>query len=173
MVPDLDLGITVLTNGAPIGVPEAINQAFLDDVMYGTQTRDWVDAFRARLEPFNHPVGDLAGQTAPAGATMAGPASDYVGTYSSPYFGTFTVTEKDGVLRGALGPAGGYTFAITPWEGDTMAFEPTGENAPVGSLSSAVFTRSGGAVTGVTLTYFNGYPAVPDPSGLGVFTRVP
>lgn len=54
-----------------------------------------------------------------------------------------------------------------------MAFEPTGENAPVGSLSSAVFTRSGGAVTGVTLTYFNGYPAVPDPSGHpGVFTRV-
>lgn len=172
MVPDLDLGITVLTNGAPIGVPEAINQAFLDDVMYGAQTRDWVEAFRARLEPFNHPVGDLAGQPAPAGATMAGPASDYVGTYSSPYFGIFTVTEKDGVLQGALGPAGGYTFAITPWEGDTMAFEPTGENAPVGSLSSAVFTRSGGAVTRVTLTYFNGYPAVPDPSGLGVFTRV-
>ncbi|WP_246540657.1 serine hydrolase [Microbacterium flavum] len=173
LVPDLDLGITMLTNGAPIGVPEAVNQAFLDDVMFGAQTRDWVDAFRARLEPFNHPVGDLAGQTAPAGATMGGSASDYVGTYTSPYFGTLTVTESGGALQGALGPDGGYTFAFTPWEGDTMAFVPTGENAPTGSLSSAVFTRSGGSVSGVTLTYFNGYPMVEEPSGLGVFTRVP
>ena len=34
MVPDLDLGITVLTNGAPIGVPEAINQVWSMDFMH-------------------------------------------------------------------------------------------------------------------------------------------
>ena len=40
-----------------------------------------------------------------------------------------------------------------------------------GSLSSAVFTRTAGKVTGVTLTYFDSYPQVPTPTGLGVFTR--
>jgi hypothetical protein len=70
-----------------------------------------------------------------------------------------------------MGPTGGYTFAIDPWNGDTLSFAPHGENALPGSLSSAVFTRTAGKVTGVTLTYFNSYPQVPTPTGLGVFTR--
>lgn len=171
MVPDLDLGITVLTNGAPIGVPEAVTQEFIDDVMYGAQTRDWVKAFRGRFESFNAPAGDLAGQKAPTNAAASGPLADYLGTYHSDYFGTFTVTEKDGSLHGAMGPDGGYTFTIEPWNGDTKAFAPTGENALPGSLSSAAFSRTGGKVTGVTLAYFNKFPQVEEPSGLGVFTR--
>jgi CubicO group peptidase (beta-lactamase class C family) len=171
MVPDLDLGIVVLTNGAPIGLPEAVDQEFLDNVMYGKASRDWVTTMEGYFANFNAPSGDLAGETAPTDAAAPGPAADYVGTYESPYFGAFTVTEKDGKLQGAMGPDGGYTFAIDPWNGDTMAFAPSGENALPGSLSSAVFTRAGGRVTGVTLTYFNKYPQVAEPSGLGVFTR--
>lgn len=171
MVPDLDLGIVVLTNGAPTGVPEALAQEFLDNVMYGAPARDWVKTMGGFFANYNAPSGDLAGEKPPADAAAAGPAADYVGTYQSPYFGTFTVTEKNGELQGAMGPTGGYTFAIDPWNGDTLSFAPTGENALPGSLSSAVFTRTGGKVTGVTLTYFNRYPAVSEPSGLGVFTR--
>lgn len=171
LVPDLDLGITVLTNGAPVGLPEAVTQAFVEEVMYGHQTRDWVAGYGARFAHFADPAGDLVGQTAPAGAAAAGPLSDYVGTYANDYFGTLTVSGKDGVLYGAMGPQGGYTFAITPWNGDTMAFVPHGENALPGSLSSAIFTRGGGKVNGVTLSYFNQYPQVDEPSGLGIFTR--
>lgn len=171
LVPDLDLGIVVLTNGAPIGVPEAVAQEFMDNVMYGAPARDWVETMSGYFANYNAPSGDLVGEEPPADAAASGPAADYVGTYESPYFGTFTVTEQNGVLQGALGPDGGYTFAIEPWDGDTLAFAPTGENALPGSLSSAVFTREGGKVTGVTLTYFNGYPQVEEPSGLGVFTR--
>lgn len=172
LIPDLDLGITILTNGAPVGLPEAVAQAFVDEVMYGTQTRDWVAAYSARFAHFADPSGDLAGQAPPADATAAGPLSDYVGTYTSPYFGTLTVSQKDGNLYGAMGPDGGYAFAITPWNGDTMAFAPTGENALPGSRSSVVFARDGKDVARVTLTYFNRYPEVEVPSGLGVFTRV-
>ncbi|ANJ27976.1 serine hydrolase [Agromyces aureus] len=172
MVPDLDLGIVVLTNGAPIGAPEAVAQEFLDDVLYGAQTRDWVELTGGYFEHFNAPAGDLVGEEAPTDAAASGPASDYVGTYESPYFGTLTITEEGGSLQGAMGPEGDYTFAIEPWDGDTMAFAPTGENALPGSLSSAVFARGGAGVSGVTLTYFNQYPQVEEPSGLGVFTRV-
>ncbi|MCD1571866.1 serine hydrolase [Agromyces mediolanus] len=172
LVPDLDLGIVVLTNGAPIGVPEAVAQEFLDDVMYGAQTRDWVELTAGYFASFNAPAGDLAGEEPPADATPSGPVGDYVGTYESPYFGTLTVTEQGGSLQGAMGPDGGYTFAIEPWDGDTLSFAPHGENALPGSLSSAVFTREGGAITGVTMSYFNSYPQVEEPSGLGVFTKI-
>lgn len=171
MIPDLDLGIVVLTNGAPFGVPEAIIQEFVDDVLYGASTRDWVETMNGYFAHFNAPSGDLTGEEPPPDAAASGPLTDYVGTYESPYFGTLTVTGREGALQGALGPEGGYTFAIEPWNGDTLAFAPTGENALPGSLSSAVFARQEGRVAAVTLTFFNGYPQVEQPSGLGVFTR--
>jgi len=171
LVPDLDLGIVVLTNGAPVGLPEAVAQTFFDQVMYGHATRDWVETMGGYFADFNAPSGDLAGAQPPADAAASGPASDYAGTYVSPYFGTLSVTEVAGRLRGALGPTGATTFDITAWDGDTMAYAPTGENALPGSLSSVVFARSQGTVSSVTLSYLNQYPHIAQPSGLGVFTR--
>ena len=173
MIPDLNLGIVVLTNGAPSGVPEMIVSEFVDLVQFGEETRPWMDLWPTVFAKFSDPAGDLAGEEAPAGAAPAGPAGDYVGTYTSPYFGNFVVTEENGTLTGALGPEGGYTFQIDPWDGDTLSFVPTGENALPGSLSSAVFVREGGQITGVTLTYFNKFPEEEqEPNGLGVFTRI-
>jgi len=173
MIPDLNLGIVVLTNGAPSGVPEMIVSEFVDLVQFGKETRPWMDLWPTVFAKFSDPAGDLAGEKAPAGAAPAGPARDYVGTYTSPYFGNFVVTEENGTLTGALGPEGGYTFQVDPWDGDTLSFVPTGENALPGSLSSAVFVREGGQITGVTLTYFNKFPEEEqEPNGLGVFTRI-
>lgn len=172
MIPDLDLGIVVLTNGAPSGVPEAIVSEFLDLVQFGEETRPWLDLWPVVFEEFSDPAGDLVGEEPPADATSAGPSGDYVGTYTSPYFGSFVVSEENGILTGALGPDGGYTFELEPWDGDTLSFVPTGENALPGSLSSAVFVREGDQITGVTLTYFNQFPEKgQEPNGLGVFTR--
>lgn len=172
MIPDLNLGIVVLTNGAPSGVPEAIVWEFLDLVQFGEETRPWLDLWPVMFAHFSDPAGDLVGANPPADAAEAGPAGDYVGTYSSPYFGEFIVSEDNGILTGALGPEGGYTFEIDPWDGDTLSFVPTGENALPGSLSSAVFVRDGEQITGVTLTYFNKFPEDgQQPNGLGVFTR--
>jgi len=173
MIPDLNLGIVVLTNGAPSGVPEMIVSEFVDLVQFGEETRPWMDLWPTVFAKFSDPAGDLAGEEAPAGAAPAGPAGDYVGTYTSPYFGNFVVTEENDTLTGALGPEAGYTFQIDPWDGDTLSFVPTGENALPGSLSSAVFVREGGQITGVTLTYFNKFPEEEqEPNGLGVFTLI-
>ncbi len=172
MIPDLNLGIVVLTNGAPSGVPEMIASEFVDLVQFGEETRPWMDLWPMIFAHFADPAGDLAGEEPPAGAAPAGAAADYVGTYTSPYFGNFVVTEESGTLTGALGPEGSYTFQIDPWDGDTLSFVPTGENALPGSLSSAVFVREGEQITGVTLTYFNKFPDEgQEPNGLGVFTR--
>jgi CubicO group peptidase (beta-lactamase class C family) len=165
MVPSMGLGIVVLTNGAPSGLPEAVANGFLDLVQYGDYSRDWIDTMSQAFAHFADPSGDLAGEQPPANAAPAGPASTYVGTYSSPYFGNLVVTESGGKLQGAMGPTGNYTFALDPWNGDTLSFAPTGENALPGSLSSAEFVTSGAQATQVTLQYF-------DKFGLGTFTRV-
>jgi len=155
LVPSLDLGIVTLTNAAPIGTAEAINAQFLDLVQYGDVTRDWIGDYRGALAGLTAPTGDLVDESAPGTAGAAVYLSDYTGTYRNSYFGDLVVTEVDGALQAALGPRGNYLLELEPWDADTFSFVPTGENAPAGSLSSATFDRSGGAVSGVTLDFFN------------------
>ncbi|MGJ8722476.1 MAG: DUF3471 domain-containing protein, partial [Salinibacterium amurskyense] len=164
LVPSLDLGIVTLTNAGPIGTAEAINAQFLDVVQYGEVTREWIADYRGALLGLSAPAGDLVDATAPGTAGASVYLSDYAGTYRNSYFGDLVVTEVDGALQAALGPRGGYLLDLEPWDSDTFSFVPTGENAPAGSLSSATFSRSGGAVTGVTLEFFNA-------QGLGEWRR--
>lgn len=164
LVPSLDLGIVTLTNAGPIGTAEAINAQFLDLVQYGEITRDWLGDYRGALSGLSAPAGDLVGEIAPGTAGASVYLSDYAGTYRNDYFGDLVVTEVDGALQAALGARGGYRLTLEPWDADTFAFVPTGENAPAGSLSSATFGRSGGAVTAVALEFFNA-------QGLGEWRR--
>ncbi|MBH0054371.1 serine hydrolase [Salinibacterium sp. SWN139] len=164
LVPSLDLGIVTLTNAAPIGTAEAINAQFLDLVQYGEVQRDWLGDYSGALSALNAPAGDLVGETKPGTAGASLYLSDYEGTYRNGYFGDLVVTEVDGALQAALGPRGNYLLELEAWDADTFAFTPTGENAPHDSLSSATFSRSGGAVTGVTLEFF-------DAQGLGEWRR--
>src|SRR3979411_2286447 len=57
LLPSEQLGIVTLTNGYPVGLPEAINNSFLDQVEYGKQRQDWL----ARLRPALTTTGDPAG----------------------------------------------------------------------------------------------------------------
>lgn len=165
MIPALDLGIVVLTNGSPVGVPEAIAAEFFDLVQYGEVTRDWVTDMAGFFEAYYIPAGDLADQTRPSSPAAPGPPADYAGTYSNAYFGDLVVSVDGDGLVGALGPDGGHTFPIEPWDGDTWSFVPMGENSPEGSLSSASFVRDGEAIGSVVLGYF-------DKWGLGTWVRV-
>jgi hypothetical protein len=54
------------------------------------------------------------------------------------------------------------TFNLNHWDGDTFTFTLTSENAPVGTISKAVFSGSAGAT--LNLEYF-------DSDKLGTFTR--
>lgn len=165
IIPSLDLGIVTLTNGGPVGVAEAVNAEFLDLVQYGQTHRDWFTDFRGALGGLFIPAGDLVGEEPPSDATPAAPVDEYTGTFTNDYFGDLIVTEVDGALIGALGPRSDYIFELTPWSGDTFAFIPTGENAPPGSLSSAIFDRTSDEVIEVTLDYFNS-------QGLGTWSRI-
>lgn len=164
IVPQLGLGIVVLTNAGPVGAAEAIGSEFLDLVQFGKSTRDWLTDYGHALASYYAPAGDLAGEEAPDSPAPARPLEEYAGAYQNAYFGPAEVVASGDTLVARLGPDGGYEVELEPWNGDTFAFVPTGENAPDGSLSSATFTfdPAGGAT--LTLQFF-------DANELGTWTR--
>ncbi|MEF3402779.1 serine hydrolase [Agromyces sp. CCNWLW203] len=163
IVPSLGLGVVALTNGGPIGVPEAIVSTFLDRVQFGEVHRDWLADYGQALAHYYEPAGDLAGEDQPTDAAAPGPLEAYAGTWTNPYYGDAVVTVEGDALVARLGPDGGYELEFEPWNGDVFAFVPTGENAPWGSKSSATFAVGGGADT-MKLQFFG-------TDDLGTWTR--
>ncbi|XSG83471.1 MAG: serine hydrolase [Methyloligella sp. ZOD6] len=164
-MPGADLGLVVLTNGMPIGVPEAIGAAFLDVAQNGKETVDWVgfmghifDRMRAAEAP------EVDYTKTPEAPAPAKTLSAYTGRYANSYYGPLSVAETNGKLSMTLGPQETpITFALTHFDGDTFSFETIGENA--NGLAGAIFTLGeDGRATRVVLDYY-------DRTGLGTFVR--
>ncbi|MFF4848856.1 serine hydrolase [Streptomyces sp. NPDC001194] len=130
MLPLEKLGIVVLTNGAPVGVADAIAMDFFDTAEHGGPTTDWLPLF-AELYAQQLGPGPSATDYAhpPAGAKPARADSAYTGTYVSPYYGKLTVTANPGGgLTLGLGPKP-MRFPLTHYDGDTFSYVTAGENA--------------------------------------------
>lgn len=165
LLPTEQLGIVTLTNGQAHGIPEAINNSFLDVLKHGELTVDWLDFFGDVFEEVYYTSAVDPRWTTPP-TNPAPPAADsaYVGTYQNSYYGPLTVTSDGGALSMSMGPPDSPTkFILTPFDGDTFTFDTIGENAS--GKSGAQFTLGpDGTATSVTLTYY-------DQTGLGTFTR--
>lgn len=157
MLPEVGLGIIVLTNGSPTGVAEGIAGRFMDYAQYGEQRQDWLTFFRAVLGGQSKPSGSLLGVTPPTNPAPAQALTAYVGEYANDYYGPATVVAEGGALALTLGPTGRWPLAH--WDGDIFTFNPSGENAEPGSISQATFSGSS-----LDLEYFNVHQ-------LGTFTR--
>lgn len=162
VVPSLDLGIVVLTNGAPVGLPEAVAAQFLDEVQYGRATRDWVRDAARFFAGYTAPSGDLVGEERPASPAPAPAAATLVGRYENPYFGELRVVETPQGLEARLGMDLGTRLALGPWSGSTFSYAPSSESAPWGSLASASFGPDGRTLR---LASF-------DEQGLGTWNRL-
>ncbi|MER5774976.1 serine hydrolase [Streptomyces sp. NPDC002039] len=131
MLPLERLGIVVLTNGAPVGLADAVALDFFDFAEHGKATTDWLGltgALYAQLNDAGRSPTDYAHP--PAGAKPAQENGAYTGTYDNPYYGKATVTanpEGDGLTL-ALGPKP-LRFPLTHHDGDVFSFETVGENA--------------------------------------------
>ncbi len=169
VLPSEDVGIIALTNAAPLGVPETLTAEFMDLVQYGQIREDWANLYQQAFDAMNKPEGSLVGKQAPANPAPARPLSDYTGGYANDYWGPAAVTERDGALQLAMGPKN-QMFPLTHWDGDTFTFPVTGENAPPGTISKAVF--SGFPHTTLNLEYFDlDMDLDKDLDKLGTFTR--
>ncbi|MEV5487955.1 serine hydrolase [Streptomyces bobili] len=163
LLPSEKLGIVVLTNGEPIGVPEAISSTFLDTAQTGGPTVDWLTflgpIFEQSLHGEESPVDYSKPPASPAPAKAN---SAYTGTYANDYYGPMTVSAQGDELTMQLGPKK-QRFSLRHYDGDTFSYRTMGEMA-VG-LSGVTFTvGSGGRAEKVRVENL-------DTTGLGTFTR--
>ncbi|MFD0276418.1 serine hydrolase [Kitasatospora sp. NPDC127111] len=163
LLPSEQLGIVVLSNGQPIGVPEAVAAEFFDHAQEGRLTVDWLGLYGKVV-----PAAAMGGvsptdyTSPPAGAAPAKADAAYLGTYGNGYYGPLTVSAQDGGLVMSLGPDD-LRFPLRHYAGDTFSFQTRGENA-VG-LSGVTFTvGADGRASTVVVEQFNH-------EGLGSFTR--
>lgn len=163
MLPSASLGIVVLTNGMPIGVPEAVSNYFLDYVEAGSVQDDWLTLYGQGLAGLYVNPSVLAGQKPPEHPVPAQPASFYTGTYDNSFYGPIRIASEGTSLHLLIGPRPD-DYLLIHWSGNLFAFDPTGENAL--GITAATFNpnASGSRAKSVTLEYYN-------TTGLGTFTR--
>ena len=122
LFPDLHLGIIVLTNGWPAGVPQAVIATFDDLVRLGRSSRDWLRVAAEQTAPLTTATFTIDGRSRPRRPAPARPLVAYIGTYSNPYVGSARVSIEDGRLMLALGPRGATRLALRHWSGDVFFF---------------------------------------------------
>src|SRR5262249_47264012 len=155
LVPSEELGVVVLTNAYPIGVAEGLGQTFIDTVLYGKPTQDWLALFK---QVFSNPaaVGVVTGfdySKPPAAPTPALKTDAYLGTYTNDYFGDISIIEKDGALVIVQGPQK-MTFPMKHYDRDTFTYETVGENA-VGTTGVTFTIGADGKATTVVVENLN------------------
>jgi CubicO group peptidase (beta-lactamase class C family) len=130
LLPSEELGVVVLTNASPIGVPEAICMSLFDLVFSAKVEKDWFALYRqlfaTELKPdygitINH--NESPRQPSPALRTEA-----YAGLYHNDLFGEIEVAAKDGGLLLLLGPRKD-AFPLHHFDRDVFTYQPAGENA--------------------------------------------
>ena len=164
LIPGEQLGIAVLSNAFPTGVPEGITATFFDLVFAGRPTRDWVvlanEVFEAGYKEMLKPSLAYATPVASPGAAL--PVSAYVGDYGNDYVGNAKVTESGGSLFLQLGPAG-RKFPLAHFNRDVFVYNPMAE-APKARMGVSFLVGADGKAAEVTIEDLNEY-------GMGRLTR--
>jgi CubicO group peptidase (beta-lactamase class C family) len=126
--PSDELGIVVLTNGAPVGVAEGLAAVFMDTALRGEPTRDWLEFYKRAFADMMQASIDTDYATPPASPRPAADNAAYLGTYANAFFGDIVIVEKDGGLAIVQGPHDA-TFAMTHYDRDTFTYVTEGESA--------------------------------------------
>ncbi len=145
MIPSKQIGIVVLSNGTPVGLPETVALNFLDDFEFGTPQNDYYTLLRSFFKEdydgaLNSSTNYLA-QPAPSNPAPGAPASALAGTYTNPYYGDVQVEELGGKLVLRLPPLGAY-YELSPFTGDTYTYFIANESS--GATRRGVTFSNGG-----------------------------
>lgn len=159
MVPGQQLGLSVITNGAPVGAAEAVSQSIVDLIVDGEVSRDWFAGYSALFAGLFDPDLPTDWSEVPSDPSPAGPADLYVGIYDNDYYGPMEVTQDADALVMTLGPDA-MTFELEPYDGDTFLFSPPGENGT--GPTGITFEVDGEQAVSVTSEFY-------DQSGLGTW----
>lgn len=155
LVPALQVGIVVLTNGWPIGVPESIALSFLDLVNFGQIRHDYLSILGPIVIAGTVPRYEtgIDYTQPPAGATPPLSLEAYAGVYENALYGPLEIVVEGDVLVMFCGPEP-QRFDMIHYDRDVFAYQPRGENASV--MSAVTFTIGDeGFATTVLIDFFN------------------
>jgi len=158
LLPTEHLGVVVLTNGMPLGVPETLADQIIDQIVAGEQTRDWPAYW---TDHFSGLYGDdptLA--TPPDPLTPALPDDAYLGSYDNDFYGRFEVIADGDGMSVVEGPAR-RTFPLTHWDANTFTF--VGGPLPDERARLEFTVGPDGRASALT---------IPDANGLGTLHRI-
>ena len=132
--PGEQLGIVVLTNGTPIGLPESVCLSFLDFYRYGSAKVDYLTALRPIFDNLIKETQDSSPDYSklkpPFKPSLPRELSAYKGTYVSPYYGKLQIDVERNQLIMRLPPRGAY-YELTHWNDDTFTYYFASENTGV------------------------------------------
>lgn len=128
--PEEKLGIVILANAFPTGVPEGLSDSFADLVFEGSVEKDWIKAWDGIYNGMFGPVVEAAKATyatPPSPARPAAPASAYAGRYTNDFIGDAVVASAGASLVLKVGPAGARSYSLTHFDGDLFLTFPDAE----------------------------------------------
>jgi CubicO group peptidase (beta-lactamase class C family) len=122
MVPDLKLGVIVLTNQEAGGAFSSITMTILDQYMKAPPT-DWVAGYDAAVKLRETSVADLMKKTGAKRNAASKPSlalSGYAGRYRDPWYGDVTIKEDAGKLIMRFTHSPDLTGEMEHWQYDTF-----------------------------------------------------
>ncbi len=135
LIPEEHLGVLVLSNSMPIGLPESICLHFLDLVHYGKPQREYLPligkVFAQMIAESQDASPNYATLAPLKSSAPAKPLNAYVGKYANEYFGTLDVSVEQDRLILRLPPRGAY-YELAHRDGDTFAYYFASENTGTG-----------------------------------------
>lgn len=167
LYPDDDIGIVILSNAFPTGLPEGLADSFFDQVFDGRVSDNWAAKWGQMYDGLFGPAvaaSQARYGTPPATPSPALPLFAYAGTYANDYLGTATVVERQGALWLTLGPRQQTEFPLRHFDRDMFVYSPAAE---IPDAFAAVTFRLGPDQIADQVTIED-----LDDLGLGVLTRV-
>ena len=128
--PKEKLGIVIIANAFPTGVPEGLSDSFADLVFEGAVEKDWIKAWDGIYAGMFGPVVEAAKATyaaPPSLARPAAPASAYAGRYANDFIGDAVVAGAGEGLVLKDGPSGARSYPLTHFDGDLFLTFPDAE----------------------------------------------
>lgn len=146
--PKEKLGIVIVANAFPTGLPEGLSDSFADLVFDGNVEKDWVKAWNDIYAGLFGPAvaaAKAAYAAPPSPPRPAAPGSVYAGRYANDFIGDAIVSKAGDGLVLRVGPAAGRSYSLRHFDGDLFLTFPDAETPDSPSGVSFVVGADGKA----------------------------
>jgi CubicO group peptidase (beta-lactamase class C family) len=123
LVPELKLGVVVLTNAESGAAFNAVTYRVLDAYLNPEHKTDWVAVYDKAVKKAEAKSDDSYARHAAArnkNSKPSLPLAKYAGSYRDPWYGDVVVSNENGKLRLRFSKTAQLVGTMTPWQNDTF-----------------------------------------------------